>query len=475
MATTLTLRVGNPTPLTNLQVDNNFTSLKDEKIERDGSIPMTGKLTMVAPSASRANMRVSEGAADPSSPAIGDIWNNSGILKFRKTGSNTYNIITSETGQTFAGDVTIGGSLTVNGATTTINSTTVSVDDKNIVLGDTGAPTDVTADGGGITLQGATAKTLNWVQSTGSWTLSENVDIATGKTFKINGVNVLSSTALGSSVVSSSLTSVGTLASLTVTNPITGSVTGNAGTATALTNALTLGTGLTGTSFTGSAAVTATVDSTPNSTANKVVSRDGSGRSSFKSVYIDGTASGTITIAGSNTGIAGTWELRLPTSAGSANQVLTTDGTGGTSWALVTSVGTLSVGGTISAADNVISRPRFTDYAETYTTPAIISNALTLNLENGNVFRVSRSANITAITISNPPASGNAGSFTLIFDANGTGYTITWPASVKWPGGIVGPTITTTAGRSDMFVFYTNTAGATWYGMIASQNFVTTT
>ena len=142
----------------------------------------------------------------------------------------------------------------------------------------------------------------------------------------------------------------------------------------------------------------------------------------------------------------------------------------------LTSVGTLSaltMGGTLALADNQITRPRFTDYAETYTTPAISSGTLTLNLENGNVFRVSRNANITTLTISNPPASGNAGSFTLIFDANGTSYTITWPAAVKWPGGTA-PTITTTNSRSDMFVFYTNNAGTTWYAMTAAQNFVTT-
>ena len=142
----------------------------------------------------------------------------------------------------------------------------------------------------------------------------------------------------------------------------------------------------------------------------------------------------------------------------------------------LTSVGTLTaltLGGTVSMADNVISRPRFTDYAETYTTPAISSGTLTLNLENGNVFRVTRNANISTLTISNPAASGNACSFTLIFDANGTSYTITWPTAVKWPGGTA-PTITTTNSRSDMFVFYTNNAGTTWYAMTAAQNFVTT-
>ena len=141
----------------------------------------------------------------------------------------------------------------------------------------------------------------------------------------------------------------------------------------------------------------------------------------------------------------------------------------------LTSVGTLSgltMGGTISAVDNVISRPRFTDYAETYTTPTISAGTLTLNIENGNVFRVSRNANISTVTISNPSPTGNACSFTLIFDANGTSYTITWPAAVKWPAGLA-PTITTTASRSDVFVFYTNNAGTTWYAMTSAQNLVT--
>jgi hypothetical protein len=142
----------------------------------------------------------------------------------------------------------------------------------------------------------------------------------------------------------------------------------------------------------------------------------------------------------------------------------------------LTSVGTLTaltMGGTLAAADNQITRPRFTDYAETYTTPSISSGTLTLNIENGNVFRVSLNANITTLTISNPPATSNAGSFTLIFDADGTARTVTWPAAVKWPGGTA-PTLTSTASRSDVFVFYTNNAGTTWYAMTAAQNFVTT-
>ena len=114
------------------------------------------------------------------------------------------------------GDVTakslvVSGNLTVNGTTTNINSTTLVVEDKNIVLGDVTTPTEVTADGGGITLKGATDKTFNWVDSTDAWTSSEHMDLASTKIYKIAGTSVLSATTLGSGVTSSSLTSVGTI------------------------------------------------------------------------------------------------------------------------------------------------------------------------------------------------------------------------------------------------------------------------
>ena len=113
---------------------------------------------------------------------------------------------------TFSNNLTVTGDLTVSGTTTTVNSTTVTVDDKNLELGSVATPTDTTADGGGITLKGATDKTFNWVNSTDSWTASEHIDLASGKEFKINNTSVLSGSTLGSGVTSSSLTSVGTIA-----------------------------------------------------------------------------------------------------------------------------------------------------------------------------------------------------------------------------------------------------------------------
>jgi len=117
------------------------------------------------------------------------------------------------TGDIAATDVTVRGNLTVQGTTTQIDTTNLNVKDKNITIADVASPSDITADGAGITVKGATDKTLNWVDSSDAWTSSEHMDLASGKVYKINGTQVLSGSALGSGVTSSSLTSVATISS----------------------------------------------------------------------------------------------------------------------------------------------------------------------------------------------------------------------------------------------------------------------
>jgi len=92
------------------------------------------------------------------------------------TAATTFNTdVTFDNDITINRQVTIGGDLIVNGTTTTINSVTLTVDDKNIELGSIASPTDVTADGGGITLKGTTDKTFTYVNSTGLWTANIGV------------------------------------------------------------------------------------------------------------------------------------------------------------------------------------------------------------------------------------------------------------------------------------------------------------
>ena len=108
------------------------------------------------------------------------------------------------------GSLFVGGDLIINGTTTTINSVTLTVDDKNIELGSVSSPSDVTAEGGGITLKGATDKSINWYTGTG-WSSSESFNLASGNTYKINNTAVLSASSLGTGVTNSSLTALGTV------------------------------------------------------------------------------------------------------------------------------------------------------------------------------------------------------------------------------------------------------------------------
>ncbi len=110
---TLTLRNVKGTPLTNTEVDDNFSNLNTDKLEKDGSTTMTGKLTTVTSSASTASVRVSQGSADPTSPVSGDLWNNAGDFKFY-TGSATRVVSTLDGAQTLT-NKTLDAALVTNG------------------------------------------------------------------------------------------------------------------------------------------------------------------------------------------------------------------------------------------------------------------------------------------------------------------------------------------------------------------------
>ena len=122
------------------------------------------------------------------------------------------------------GNVIVGGNLTVNGTTTTINSTTLNTTEQVLTISNTATPTDVTANGAGITIKGTTDKTLKWYSSTGSFNSSESLNLATGKTFMINGTTVLSPTAVGGQTIPASaivgLTDTQTLINKTLTSPV---------------------------------------------------------------------------------------------------------------------------------------------------------------------------------------------------------------------------------------------------------------
>ena len=279
---------------------------------------------------------------------------------------------------TITGDITVSGNLTINGTTTNINSTNLLVEDKNIILGDVTTPSDVTADGGGITLKGGTDKTFNWVDATDSWTASEHIDLAAGKFYKIGNTTIANSTALGTGILASSLTSVGTLSSLT----------------------------------------------------------------------LGGAASGITTLAAGNTTITGF--INVSTTS--------------------TFTGVTTHGANVAMANNVLSNPKFISYKEVVVSNTITTNTHTIDLSLSNVFDLTLANAAITLSFSNPPASGNAYSFTLYCKQDATGSrVITWPATVKYPNAST-PTMSTGANKIDIFSFFTLDGGTIYAGALSLAN-----
>ena len=116
------------------------------------------------------------------------------------------------------GDVRIQGNLEITGNSTYITTYDLRVDDKTIELAyTTGTATDLFANDGGIVLHGTTDKTIKWFSGSNSWTSSETFNLSSGKTYKINGVDVLTSSTLASAITSApGLTSFGNITTATL-------------------------------------------------------------------------------------------------------------------------------------------------------------------------------------------------------------------------------------------------------------------
>jgi hypothetical protein len=251
------------------------------------------------------------------------------------------------------GTVIIKGNLQVDGTTTTINSTTLTVDDKNIELASVASPTDTTADGAGITIKGTTDKTLNWVDATDAWTSSEDFNLLSGKQYEINGTSVLSSSTLGSGVTASSLTSVGTLTSLTVNsgNVLVGGTGVRASTAgTALVN-LFNGTAPAGTLTSGVSLYSASGD------FNFMDATGGAYKVGFRNVPPVGTKTDSYTLATSDVGkyvqVGTSGSITIPNSTFAEGDIVSIFNNTGGNITITCSISTAYIGGTDSDKETV--------------------------------------------------------------------------------------------------------------------------
>ena len=429
---------------------------------------------------------------------------------------------------TITGDVTVSGNLTINGTTTNINSTDLLVEDKNIILGDVTTPSDATADGGGITLKGATDKTFNWIDATDSWTASEHIDLAAGKTFKIGNTTIANSTALGTGILASSLTSVGTLSSLTLGGALSGvttaamgntTITGFANVSTSVNSALltigtsfianTLGAFHTGTMNAASFTTTGlTINATaivPTSNSSGQTLGNTTSRFVLSANTIDTTgainiAAGQVLKFNNDVGISrsqaavlsigngtqndstGTISLTGGLFQGAVNAASHTVGssfiansTGVTTTGFANVSTTLQVTGisTLAAnlvmANNFITRPVLAGYSEHEVSNAAVTGTFTLDFSTANFFDLILTGN-TTISPSGVPANTRMVSATLVAKQDATGgRTITWPAGTKYAGA-VSPPATTNANAVDIWSIMTYDAGNTYIVSLSVKN-----
>lgn len=98
--------------------------------------------------------------------------------------------------------------------------------------------------------------------------------------------------------------------------------------------------------------------------------------------------------------------------------------------------------------------------------PGGVSGALTVDWNNGSFISMTLQGNVTLSIINWP--SNMDGELNLLI-AQGGAFTLTWPAAIKWPGGVK-PVITATPGRTDVFRLLALPGGAVVLGCVLAQN-----
>lgn len=202
--------------------------------------------------------------------------------------------------------------ITTIDSATQITVTGVSSHTAGALTFTAGGATDITANGGGITIKGTTDKTLTWLSSASAFTSSEDINVVTGKQYEINGTSVLTSTTLGSGVTGSSLTSFGTTPGMT-SPAITTSLT------TPSTSFDLVNTTATTVNFAG-AATTISIGAASGATTNL-----------NGILAIKGSSSGSVKFQAA--AAAGSTTYTLPSADGTSGQALVTNASGVLSWA----------------------------------------------------------------------------------------------------------------------------------------------
>jgi hypothetical protein len=116
-----------------------------------------------------------------------------------------------------AGTVRIQGDLYVDKETVNLSVENLRIEDKTLEIAYSNAPTDLLANGAGIVIKATVDKTILYNNSLQSFNISEHINIASGKSLYIGGVEVLNGNTLSSAITSApGITSFGPQANMTI-------------------------------------------------------------------------------------------------------------------------------------------------------------------------------------------------------------------------------------------------------------------
>ena len=114
-------------------------------------------------------------------------------------------------------------------------------------------------------------------------------------------------------------------------------------------------------------------------------------------------------------------------------------------------------------ADDLLA-PLVKGYSEAVVT-ANTSASYTVDIALATIFLLT--VNSSSVTLSFPaPAAGKSFVVSVRWSTSGA---VTWPATVKWAGGVA-PMLTGTVGKADNVGFWSD--GANWYGSVMGQNYM---
>jgi hypothetical protein len=132
----------------------------------------------------------------------------------------------------------------------------------------------------------------------------------------------------------------------------------------------------------------------------------------------------------------------------------------------ISSDGGITAAGEVNLLDNDLKRANLKDFSEDVNAIGTVTSNTAINFENGNVQTVTVGGNCE-FSFSNPPASGKAGTVTLVI-TNGGAYTTTFAAPVKWTGNVA-PSLSSSG--IDILSFLTTDGGTNIYGFVGGINF----